>query len=292
MIKIIKSYFRILSALAPKLAGNQAFELFQRPLNKKIRKKEMSFFKVAKTFKIKHYLEDIHCYELGNPAGPLVLLVHGWESNAASMSAIGLKLAEEGHHVILFNLPAHGFSKLKKTNIKMCKEVFLEMINHLNPKQPFSVVSHSFGSAVTSYALSKTTHQVDQLIFLTSPNSINKIFEDFSNFVGINEQAHQQLCKRAENILHEPLADIRVDLLGDKIRYKHLLLIHDSEDKILPKSNSIAIHSQWANSDLKLIEKTGHYKMLWNEKVINLVSEQLARSEKTKKDKSVYALAF
>ncbi|MEP2024724.1 MAG: alpha/beta fold hydrolase [Reichenbachiella sp.] len=292
MLKLIRSYFRAASALSPKMAGNQAFELFQRPLNKKIRKKEMSFFKVAKTFKIKHYLEDIQCYELGNPLGQLVLLVHGWESNAASMSAIGLKLAEKGHHVILFNLPAHGFSKLKKANIKMCKEVLLEVINHINPQQPFSIVSHSFGSAVTSYALSKTTHQVDQLIFLTTPNSITKIFEDYSKFIGINQQAHEQLCKRAENILHEPLEGIRVDQLGAKIRYNHLLLIHDADDKVLPKSNTIEIYNQWPNSELKLLEKTGHYKMLWDQKVISMVIEQLSYGQQTKKEKSVYAMAF
>ena len=292
MLKLIQSYFKIVSAIAPRFAGNQAFELFQRPLNKKIRKKEMSFFKVAKSFKIKHYLEDIQCYEIGNPSGKLVLLVHGWESNAASMSAIGLKLAEEGYHVILFNLPAHGFSKLKKANIKMCKEVFLEVINHINPKQPFSVVSHSFGSAVTSYALSKTTHQVDQLIFLTTPNSITKIFEDYSNFIGINETAHRQLCNRAENILHEPLEQIRVDLLGDRIRYNQLLLIHSAEDKILPKTNSIDVYNQWSRSELKLLEDIGHYKMLWDDEVIKLVLDQLTESSDEKKEKSLYAMAF
>lgn len=292
MLKFIQFYFKIASAISPKLAGNQAFELFQRPLNKKIRKKEMSFFKVAKSFKVKYYLEDIQCYELGNPSGRLVLLVHGWESNAASMSAIGLKLAEEGHHVILFNLPAHGFSKLKKANIKMCKEVFLEVVNHLNPKQAFSIVSHSFGSAVTSYALSKTTHQVDQLIFLTTPNSITKIFEDYSSFIGINQKAHEQLCRRAENILHEPLDDIRVDHLGKKIRYNHLLLLHGTDDKILPKTNSIEIYNQWSKSELQLLENTGHYKMLWDDKVINRVLAQLTADGTTKKEKSLYAMAF
>ncbi|MEO9968044.1 MAG: alpha/beta hydrolase [Reichenbachiella sp.] len=291
MIKLIQTYFRTVSSIAPKLAGNQAFELFQRPLNKKVRSKELSFYKVAKSFKIKHYLEDIQCFELGNPSGPMVLLVHGWESNAASMSAIGLKLAEEGHHVILFNLPAHGFSKLKKANIKMCKEVFLEVINHLNPKQPFSVVSHSFGSAVTAYALSKTSHQVDQLIFLTSPNKITQIFQDFSNYVGLNKRAHQQLCQRAENILHEPLEGVRVDQLSDKIRYNHLLLIHDSYDKILPKSNSIAIYNQWPKSEIQLLEKTGHYKMLWTDQVIEKVVNALKEGDK-KRIKSLYAVAF
>lgn len=292
MIKLIQTYFRMASAIAPKMAGNQAFELFQKPLNKKVRKKELSFYSVAKSFKIKHYLEDIHCYELGNPAGPMVLMVHGWESNAASMSGLALKLAENGHHVILFNLPAHGYSTLKKANLKICKEVFLEVLNHLNPKQPFSVVSHSFGSAVTAYALSKTSYHVDQLIFLTSPNQITTIFEDFSNFIGLSSKAHKQLCQRAENILHEPLTKVRVDHLSEKISYDKLLLIHDTYDKIIPKSSAIDIYNEWPNSELQLLEKTGHYKMLWDDQVIEMVAKALSNNTEQQKDKSLYAVAF
>lgn len=292
MIKLIQTYFRLASSIAPSIAGNQAFELFQRPLNKKVRAKELSFYKVAKSFTIRHYLEDIQCYELGNPSGPMVLMVHGWESNAASLSAIALKLAEEGHHVILFNLPAHGFSKLKKANIKICKEVFLEVINHLNSKQPFSVVAHSFGSAVTAYALSKTTHQVNKLVFLTSPNRITQIFQDYSDFIGLNQKAHLQLCKRAENILHEPLDNIRVDRLSEKIRYNRLVLIHDTYDKIIPKKNSVDIYNQWPNSELQLLEKTGHYKMLWVDPVIEKVVDTLREKGLDKADSSLYALAF
>ncbi|WP_420579890.1 alpha/beta fold hydrolase [Reichenbachiella sp.] len=292
MIKLIQTYFKIASAIAPRMAGNQAFELFQRPLNKKIRQKEMAFFRVAKMFKIKHYLEDIQCYELGNPDGQLVLLVHGWESNAASMSAIGLKLAEAGHHVILFNLPAHGFSKLKKANIKICKEVLLEVINHLNPKQPFSIVSHSFGSAVTAYALSKTTHKVDQLIFLTSPNKITQIFEDYASFIKLSKKALNQLCHKAENLLHEPLEGISADSFHKKIRYNRLLLIHDTNDKIIPKANSIAIYNQWPKSELHFIENTGHYKMLWDKKTLDRISKQFSDNKDENQDKSLYALAF
>ncbi|UXX79685.1 alpha/beta hydrolase [Reichenbachiella carrageenanivorans] len=292
MKKLIQLYFRFLSSLSPKLAANQAFELFQKPLNKKIRKKELPFYETAKSFSLKHQQEDIQCYELGDPTHPLVLMVHGWESNAASLSAIATPLAEAGHHVILFNLPAHGYSKLKKTNIKRCKDVFLAVVAHLQPKGRFSIISHSFGSAVTSFALSKSSYAVDQLIFLTSPNEITNIFKEFANFIGLSQKSFHHLCRKAEAILHEPLDHLKVEGLGNKIDYQNLLIIHDKDDKIIPKSNAEEITKQWANADLKLIEKTGHYKMLWNDQVIDHIVWSLTKNKEEHLKKMIYATAF
>jgi len=290
---IIRFYFRGLSVIVPKLAGSQAFELFQQPLNKKVRKKELPFYKMARHFTVKHSLEDIHCYELGSPSGKIVLLVHGWESNAASMSAIALKLAEDGHHVILFNLPAHGFSKLKKSNLKICKEVFLEVVNHLKPNQPFSVVAHSFGSAVTVYALSKTTYKVDKLIFLTSPNKIKTIFKDFGKFIGLNKASGRYMDQLASNLLKEPLENVAVANLGEKICYKCLLLIHDTDDRIIPISNSIAILNGWKQSMLHHVSGSGHYRMLWDQKVIDKISSTLQeQANQELKDYAHFAVAF
>lgn len=277
MIAIIRIYFKMLSFLSPSLAGLAAFNFFQRPLNKKIRPKELSFFNAAKSFKVKYYLEGIHCFELGPNDGPFVLLIHGWESNAASMSAIGLQLAEEGYHVIMFNLPGHGFSKLKKTNIKICKEALLEVINHVNPSGPFSVVSHSFGSAVTTYALSKTTYHVNKLVLLTSPNRIMDVFKEYSDFVGLNQKAHEKLCKRASKLLREPLDELAVENLGEKIRYDHMTIIQDEADKIIDKQKAIAIDKHWNRSELIFVKKKGHYRMLWDEEVIDLTRKALQK---------------
>lgn len=293
MKNLIRTYFKTASAINSKMAANHAFELFQKPLNKKVRTKEKSFFKVAKKFKIKSPLEDIICYELGNPGGKMVLLVHGWESNAASMSGIGLKLAEAGYHVILFNLPAHGESKLKKLNLKIAKETFLEVLHHLNPMQPFSVVAHSFGSAVTSYALSKSTYHAEQLIFLTSPNKITRVFDDFSKFIGLNERAGSHLKQMASNLLKEPLEKVNVQDLGRKIRYDRLLLIHDEGDKVIPKEWSIDIYNRWDRAELHFIQNSGHYRMLWDTKVIDKITETLNDNKTNREDdRSLYAMAF
>lgn len=284
MKNIIRTYFSTLSRIAPRLAGHQAFELFQRPLNKKLRPKEMSFFKAAKSFFVRHHLEDIQCYELGSNSGELVILVHGWESNAASMSAIGLELAEKGFHVILFNLPAHGFSKLKKTNLKLSKEALLAVIGHINPLEPFSIVAHSFGSAVTAYSLSKTSYHVNNLVFLTCPDKLSQIFDDFGKLIGLSPKAQKILENKASALLNEPLRDISTQSVGPKVNYRHLTIIHDEADKVIPKYDSINIYNHWDRSTIQMVQNKGHYRMLWDSEVIDLVHKALTVNKIHKKE--------
>ena len=52
MKNLIRTYFKILSAIAPRLAGKQAFELFQRPINKKVRQKDKALYNYATLFSV------------------------------------------------------------------------------------------------------------------------------------------------------------------------------------------------------------------------------------------------
>lgn len=109
--------------------------------------------------------------------------MHGWDSNAGSMSKIADKLVEKERYVIAINLPGHAFSKKSATNLLECKEAFKALLNEVNPTESFSVISHSFGSGVTAYALSETNYKVNNLIFLTNPNRVEHIFEDFKKMI-------------------------------------------------------------------------------------------------------------
>ncbi|MTI29452.1 alpha/beta hydrolase, partial [Xanthovirga aplysinae] len=198
---LLRSYYTILSILWPSLAAKRAFFLFQKPQKKAFRKNELGFYQKAKHFKVSFHLEDIDCYELGNSEGELVFLVHGWESNAGSLSAIGFDLVKEGYRVIALNLPGHGYSKLKHTNLIICKEALLKVINEISPKDPFSVVAHSFGSAVSTFALSESNYKIRNLILLTTPNQIERIFLEFKNIIHLGDSAYQKLLDKVHHVL-------------------------------------------------------------------------------------------
>ena len=276
MKTIIRTYFTIVSSLFSKLAAKQAMLLFQTPRRVRLKKNEVTFFETSHNFKVPYYLEDIDCYELGDSNGKLVLLVHGWDSNAGSLAGIAQDLANKGYLVVTFNLPAHGFSKLKRTNLKFCREAFQAVLDYINPSEKFSVVAHSFGSAVTTFSLSNSRYKADKLVFLTNPNKISNIFYDFKNFIGLGKLSYQYLLEDVKNMLGEPVDKISIEDYSKQVKYNQLLLIHDYYDKVLPYQNSVDVRSKWQRSEMITFHKIGHYRMLWNEEVIQSIIDFLA----------------
>ena len=107
-LNIVRLYFKLISLFAPKFAGSKAFKLFQKVRVKSIRKREEDFYTKASHFKVTSFKEDINCYELGASNSDIVFLLHGWESNAGSLSKFAYQLAENNYRVISFDLPGHA----------------------------------------------------------------------------------------------------------------------------------------------------------------------------------------
>ncbi len=272
---LIRMSFCFLSRVAPRLAGKVAFNLFQRPMNRVTRPLERSFFKEAKHFKIDHYPEAIDCYEVGNPEGDLIFLVHGWESNAGSMAAIATSLADQGYRVISFDLPAHGHSKLKRANILTCSNALDRVMRYFQYSGSPSIVSHSFGSAVSTYTLARKGYQINKFIMLSTPDRILDIFQDFKNIISLGDTAFKTMLDQVKALVGEDLETIAVNRMAEKVQYQNLSIIHDQYDRILPYSNSVNVYKNAPKATLTTVEKIGHYKMLWNNSVIGTILYEL-----------------
>ncbi len=269
MLKLIQFYFSFLSKIAPKYAAKKAFHFFQTVRKKTIRKREQPFYEQATPFKFKHNNEIIDAYKFGKPSKDIVILIHGWDSNAGCMFGFVDEILKMNKQIYSFNLPAHGFHKSKTTNLFHSKNVLKTFLLQLPEFESLSVVSHSFGSALTAYALSEIDIKANQLVFLTSPNHIIEIFDDYKKLIHLSDKSYKNLIELTEKILGEPLKDLSVQSKLKQAQFNFLHLIHDRYDKIIPFKNSKEINEEITNSKIYVFEKIGHYRMLWNEEVIN-----------------------
>ncbi|MFT4678343.1 MAG: pimeloyl-ACP methyl ester carboxylesterase [Flavobacteriales bacterium] len=276
---LFRIYFKILGSVSPKTASIVAFKLFQKVRVLPIKPKEAEFYANSRRFAVQDELTEILCYENGPKDGSLIFLVHGWESNAGSLNGIVSALAAIGKRVVSIDLPGHGKHTATHTNLLECKSAFQSVIKHVNPQEPFSVLSHSFGSAVTTFALSEEKRKVDQLIYLTTPNEMTVIFEDFGKLVGLNKKVLKHIIDRASKLLGQDLDTFTVSIKGKEIEYNKLTLIHDRFDKIIPFANSENISKNLTNTELITLEKAGHYRMLWNDEVIEKITTTLQQNE-------------
>ncbi len=269
MLKIVQFYYGVLGLLSPTIAAKSALNLFQKVRKKDIRDREKPFYEKARSFKFDFKHEKLDGYMFGEPAKEVVFLIHGWDSNAGCLLAITDELLKKGKYVVSFNLPAHAFHTSPKTNLFESKNAFKSLLNQLPEFESISVISHSFGSALTAYALSELDLEVNQLVFLTSPNQIIDIFYDFKQLIKLNDKAFNRLVEYTDEIIEEPLRELSVTEKLTNVKFKHLHLIHDEADKIIPFKTAQQINQGHANSTLHAFQNIGHYRMLWNEAVIN-----------------------
>lgn len=244
--------------------------MFQKIRNKKIRKVELEFYEKSQPIKIPFEKEAIDGYEMGNPNGELVFLVHGWDSNAGCMGGVANAL-EADKRIVAFNLPAHGFHKEKRTNLLESSRAFEAVIKYYQPKAPFSVIGHSFGSAVTIFTLSRLSYPIDKIILLSTPDKLLDMFEDFKKIVHLGNKPFGLLLNRVHNMFGKPITELNVsDGVGD-VDFKDMLIIHDEHDKVLAFQNAEAVAQSSQSASLISFQKIGHYRMLWNEEVIDEV---------------------
>lgn len=277
-LKLVQNYFKIISKISPEFAAKQGIKTFSKVRLKKIKTKELEFFSLANPFEIPFKSsKPLKCYELGNPNGKLIFLIHGWDSNIGSLTMFAKKIMETNKfRIIGVNLPAHGFHKEKRTNMPESGEAFKTILNYINPSEEFDIVSHSFGSGVATMGLSKSKYKADKIVFLTTPNNVKNIFDEFKSIVKMSDKAYKKMIKLAENkIIKEKIEDYSISNKLNTATYNKLLIIHDEFDKVLPIKNSIEIVETHPNTTLHKMQKIGHYRMLWNSKVVDKCLEFL-----------------
>ena len=82
----------------------------------------------------------------------------------------------------------------------------------------------------------------------------------------------------AQKVLNREIKDLNIEEEINSISFSKLLLIHDQYDKIIPFKNSqnIALKNQTRTKLIKH-QNIGHYKMLWNDNVIENILKFLKK---------------
>jgi pimeloyl-ACP methyl ester carboxylesterase len=87
--------------------------------------------------------------------------------------------------------------------------------------------------------------------------------------IGLSNQSFKIFVQKANELANEEIKNINVDEKLKQIDFSKLLLIHDEYDKIIPIKNSEEIKKlNPENTELIKYSKIGHYKMLWNDQVV------------------------
>lgn len=267
-LKILRSAFRNIGRISPKIAGSFAYKLWFRPTRFKTPAREKPFIDSSKivTHKIGNNEIVTYSWSLDNTGRPLVLLVHGWNGRGTQLGSFVQPLLDNGFRVISFDAPAHGKSTGKQTNLYEIADVIVSLQNLYGTID--ATITHSFGGPCTAVAIQKG-YKTNRIVSISPPASTRGLVEKFNEALHIPEKAANIMAQLIEKNYGQSIwEDISMKNTVKTIEQPGLI-IHDSNDIDVPIEEGKIIAQAWKNSQFMETTGLGHRRILREATVIS-----------------------
>lgn len=254
LVKSIGLYINLLSYLAPQKAFKLAYQLFSQPRKGKLIPEQLPKT-LLKTAQETHTYNQhqIHTY-IWKGNEDIILLVHGWESNASRWKKLLPYLIQTGKTIVALDGPAHGLSSGKEFNVP----VYAEFIDQIVKKyQPRIVIGHSIGGNALSYFQAHYPHQFDKMVLLGAPSDFEIILNNYFKMLSLNHKVQEALRQYIKNKF-----DIHIpDFSGAKFLTETSIsgiIAHDIDDTVVLFEEGKKIANSWKTAQFIETRGLGH----------------------------------
>ena len=221
----------------------------------------------AERFSVDSGRTRLACYRWALPGrqrAPTAFMVHGWGGRALQFDAFVEPLLQAGFSVIAPDLPAHGQSTGRVTNVFEFKRAILDLGQHVGA--PSVVIAHSFGCMATSLAL-RDGLSPQAVVFVAPMTSFQFAVDSFADQLSLSAS----LKARAESHFEQRFAISRAGLEHRTLAPTWalpLLVIHDRNDSVVPPSMGQALAAAWPGAELVETRGLGHRRVLDSSEVV------------------------
>ena len=265
LIKTVGWYINISSYISKHHASKKALTLFQTPRQGRVTDKQSSFLNTAVKQTLKHNNLSIMTYQWKGTK-ETILLVHGWESNAHRWKSLVNSLTIKGYNLIALDAPAHGASGGIRFNALLYAEFIHIVAKHFNAQV---VIGHSVGGMASVLFQHKyNIKSVEKLILMGAPSEFKDVLERYYDLLGYNKRTRTQINLSIINLFGKAPEDFSTAKFSKQISSQGLI-IHDTEDAIIPYNDAILINKDF--SDSQLITTTGFGHSLNNDTINNFI---------------------
>lgn len=281
---------RSLSRTAPLRAGDIAYRCFSDPLLSERRSPDQALLSARARFHLRHAewqrvatpVGDVQAYVFEPDEPPslgTVLVVHGWTSEAAFMTAFAEPIRRSGYRVVLFDCPAHGLSPGRLTNLVECAHATLAVGRRFGPAH--AVLAHSFGTLVSLLAAEGGKPmagklEVGRFIFVAGPNRLTEVTGNFGARLGLTPAGQRAYERRLERVGQRRLEGFAAARLLRAVK-KPALVLHARDDADVPFRNAEEIAAGAPDVELVAYDGLGHRKILYAPPAIRAALAFLAR---------------
>jgi pimeloyl-ACP methyl ester carboxylesterase len=248
------------SRLAPELAAAWAADRFLAPSRRRGRRIALAPGEAAfESF-------DGGAHRLGlwswgeRDAPRRALLVHGWEGTSAQLAPWGRALAERGFRACALDLPAHGRSSGRRTNLVEIAGVIERTAEHLGGA-PEVVVAHSLGAAATVIALARGL-AVRRALLVAPPAELEPFADVFASWLGLDARVRARLQERIEDAIGVEWAKISPARLARGLGAISTMIVHDELDREVPVDHGRMLAAAWPSARFVETRGLGHNRIL------------------------------
>lgn len=266
--------FRALTALSPTLAARVAAYVFVRPRRREITTEDARFLSTARSFRLPTARGDVQVYEW--PAeGPTVLLAHGWISHAGRLRVIIEALQARGLRVVAFDAPAHGRSAGSHADLYRFREALTTVSAAMGPVQ--ALIAHSFGALAAISWLADEARElpVRAVVLVGVPRDVGYLFDSFTIVLDLRADVVQRLRGLFRQRYGRDPESFSAALIAERI-HAPVLLVHGSEDELVPVEHAGEIALQLPNGRVEIIEGASHGGPLRDEQTVQLMMRFLS----------------
>lgn len=280
-LKITRGLFGMIDAIAPRLGGRIAFELFCRtsspddmsPGEARAVAAAAGFMGEARRHTLCVGRVRVAAHEFRPASGRYsrtVLVIHGWRSRTEHMRHLVDGFRNAGARVIALDLPGHGGSSGRRLNMANAVAAAQAADTWFGPFE--AIVGHSFGGAVAVNAAVGSVKDVpavraERLVLIAAPSSMPMVFEDFGRFLNLGPRSQTAIADLVERVAGQPLSAYvgRDQLEATPIE---TLVLHAADDKEVSPDHARGLAEAGSHVDLRWVNGLGHRRIIADPSVV------------------------
>jgi hypothetical protein len=272
--KSLGLYINALSFVLPEKASQLAYAFFSEPRVGKLSKDNLP--KILKEAQTNSFQQEEHSFQTYTWEGneTIILLVHGWESNASRWESFLPYLKKSGSTIIAIDGPAHGLSSGKEFSIPKYAEFIHIAVEKFKPQ---FLIGHSIGGKTILYYQSVYQNAfVKKMVILGAPSDFSIILNNYITLLSLNQKIAKELEAHYLNNFKLNLENFTGKLFASQINTKGLIA-HDIDDTVVLFDEGKKIASSWKNA--VFIETKGLGHSMHDDDLYQKISQFLFDSE-------------
>lgn len=255
IVKSVGFYINSMSYVAPKKSFALAYKLFSEPRKGRITEQKFPKTLLKADQHISYSLNE-HIFQTYTWKGndDIILLIHGWESNASRWKKLLSHLKKTGKTIIAIDGPAHGKSSGKEFNVPIYAEFINQIVQKHNPK---TIIGHSIGGNAIAYFQAHYPHNFEKIILLGAPSDFKVILENYIKMLSLNKRVHHSLIDYVKTRFNVNVEDFSASkfLKDSPING---IIAHDIQDTIVLFEEGKKIANAWSKAQFIETKGLGH----------------------------------